>query len=127
VFWANLLISLLIILIEIGPVLSKLIMPVGPYDIALEKEELLQMAAYEGEIRKDKNERFEKRKVYHQKQKEMSEQLAEKLTQLQQKNIDIELDKWERGEWQPQDHRASMDEVVKKIKTQYQFKDEDML
>ncbi len=127
VFWANLLISLLIILIEIGPVLSKLIMPVGPYDIALAKEELLQMAVHEGEIRKDKNERFEKRKVFHQKQKEMSEQLAEKLTQLQQKNIDIELDKWERGEWQPQDHRASMDEVVKKIKTQYQFKDEDML
>lgn len=127
VFWANLLISLLIILIEIGPVLSKLIMPVGPYDIALAKEELLQMAAHEGEIRKDKNERFEKRKVFHQKQKEMSEQLAEKLTQLQQKNIDKELDKWERGEWQPEDHRASMDEVVKKIKTQYQFKDEDML
>ena len=127
VFWANLLISLLIILIEIGPVLSKLIMPVGPYDIALAKEELLQMAAHESEIRKDKNERFEKRKVFHQKQKEMSDQLAEKLTQLQQKNIDIELDKWERGEWQPQDHRASMDEVVKKIKTQYQFKDEDML
>lgn len=127
VFWANLLISLLIILIEIGPVLSKLIMPVGPYDIALAKEELLLMATHESEIRKDKNERFEKRKVFHQKQKEMTDQLAEKLTHLQQKNIDIELDKWERGEWQPQDHRASMDEVVKKIKTQYQFKDEDML
>ena len=126
-FWANLLISLLIILIETGPVLSKLIMPVGPYDIALAKEELLQMAAHENEIRKDKNDRFEKRKIFYQKQKEMSDQLAEKLTQLQQKNIDIELDKWERGEWQAQDHRASMDEVVKKIKSQYQFKDEDML
>ena len=60
VFWANLLISLLIILIEIGPILSKLIMPIGPYDIALAKEELLQMATHEGEIRKDKEERFEK-------------------------------------------------------------------
>lgn len=127
VFWASLLISMLIILIEIGPVLSKLIMPVGPYDIALAKEELLLMAGHEGEIRKDKEERFEKRKVFYQKQKEMSEQLAEKLTQLQQKNIDKELDKWERGEWQPEDHRASMDEVVKKIKSQYQFRDEDML
>jgi len=126
VFWANLLISLLIILIEIGPVLSKLIMPVGPYDIALAKEELLQMATHESEIRKDKEERFEKRKVFHQKQKEMSDQLVEKLTQLQQKNIDKELDKWERGEWQPIDHRASMDEVMKKIKTQYQFKEDDM-
>ena len=57
----------------------------------------------------------------------MSDQLAEKLTQLQQKNIDKELDKWERGEWQPHDHRASMDEVLKKIKSQYQFKEDDML
>jgi len=127
VFWASLLISMLIILIEIGPVLSKLIMPLGPYDIALAKEELLGMANEEGEIRKDKVERFERRKVYHEKQKEMSDQLAEKLTQLQQKNIDRELDKWERGEWKPEDHRASMDEVMRKIKSQYQFKEDDLL
>ena len=127
VFWASLLISMLIILIEIGPVLSKLMMPLGPYDIALAKEELLNMANEEGEIRKDRNERFEKRKVYREKQKEMSEQLAEKLTQLQQKNIDKELDKWERGEWKPEDHRASMDEVMRKIKSQYQFKEDDLL
>ena len=127
VFWASLLISMLIILIEIGPVLSKLMMPLGPYDIALAKEELLNMANEEGEIRKDRNERFEKRKVYREKQKEMSEQLAEKLTQLQQTNIDKELDKWERGEWKPEDHRASMDEVMRKIKSQYQFKEDDLL
>lgn len=127
VFWASLLISMLIILIEIGPVLSKLMMPLGPYDIALAKEELLNMANEEGEIRKDRNERFEKRKVYREKQKEMSDQLAEKLTQLQQKNIDRELDKWERGEWKPGDHRASMDEVMRKIKSQYQFKEDDLL
>jgi hypothetical protein len=127
VMWASLLISMLIILIEIGPVLSKLMMPLGPYDIALAKEELLHMANEEGEIRKDKVERFERRKVYHEKQKEMSETLAEKVVELQQKNIDKELDKWERGEWQPEDHRASMDEVMRKIKSQYQFKEEDLL
>ena len=127
VFWASLLISLLIILIEIGPVLSKLIMPLGPYDIALAKEELLNMANEEGEIRKDRNERFEKRRVYREKQKEMSDLLAEKLTQLQQKNIDKELDKWERGEWKPEDHRASMDEVMRKIKIQYHFKEDDLM
>jgi hypothetical protein len=127
VFWASWLISLLIILIEIGPVLSKLMMPLGPYDIALAKEELLHMANEEGEIRKDKVERFERRKVYHEKQKEMSDTLAEKVVQLQQKNIDRELDKWERGEWQPEDHRASMDEVMRKIKSQYQFKEDDLL
>ena len=54
VFWANLLISLLIILIETGPVLSKLIMSTGPYDLALAKMELLQMAASEDEIRREK-------------------------------------------------------------------------
>jgi len=127
VMWASLLISMLIILIEIGPVLSKLMMPLGPYDIALAKEELLHMANEEGEIRKDKVERFERRKVYYEKQKEMSETLAEKVVELQQKNIDKELDKWERGEWQPEDHRASMDEVMRKIKSQYQFKEEDLL
>lgn len=127
VFWASLLISMLIILIEIGPVLSKLMMPLGPYDIALAKEELLHMANEEGEIRKDKVERFERRKIYHEKQKEMSDTLAEKVVQLQQKNIDRELDKWERGEWQPEDHRASMDEVMRKIKSQYQFKEDDLL
>ena len=127
VFWASLLISMLIILIEIGPVLSKLMMPLGPYDIALAKEELLHMANEEGEIRKDKVERFERRKIYHEKQKEMSDTLAEKVVQLQQKNIDRELDKWERGEWKPEDHRASMDEVMRKIKSQYQFKEDDLL
>ena len=54
-------------------------------------------------------------------------QLVEKLTKLQQKHIDQELDKWERGEWNAKDHRASMDEVMRKIKEQYQFKDDDLL
>ena len=41
VLWASLLISMLIILIEIGPVLSKLMMPLGPYDIALGKRRIV--------------------------------------------------------------------------------------
>ncbi|HEV8283752.1 MAG TPA: DUF4407 domain-containing protein [Chitinophagaceae bacterium] len=127
VFWSCLLVSLLIILIEIGPVLSKLIMPIGPYDIALAKEELLQMAADENQIRADKEVLYEKKKVFYQKQKEMSDQLVDKLTEIQKKNIDKELDQWERGEWKPEDHRASMDEVMRKIKEQYQFKDENIL
>ena len=127
VFWSCLLISLLIILIEVGPILSKLIMPIGPYDIALAKEELLQMAADENHIRADKEIRNEKKKAFFQRQKEMSDQLVNKLTELQKKNIDKELDQWERGEWKPEDHRASMDEVMRKIKEQYQFKDENIL
>jgi len=127
VFWSCLLISMLIILIEIGPVLSKLIMPIGPYDIALAKEELLQMAADENHIRADKEVLYEKKKAFYQRQKEMSDQLVEKLTEIQKKNIDKELDQWERGEWKPEDHRASMDEVMRKIKEQYEFKNENIL
>ena len=127
VFWSCLLVSLLIILIEIGPVLSKLIMPIGPYDIALAKEELLQMATDENHIRAEKQVQHEKRKAFYQKQKEMSDQLVDKLAEIQKKNIDKELDQWERGEWKPEDHRASMDEVMRKIKEQYQVKDDGIL
>ncbi|HEU4574051.1 MAG TPA: DUF4407 domain-containing protein [Chitinophagaceae bacterium] len=127
VFWSSLLISLLIILIETGPVLAKLMMPLGPYDIALAKEELLQMADDENAIRKNKEILYEKKKSFFRKQKEMSEELVDKLTSLQRKHIDLELEKWERGEWNPKDHRASMDEVMRKIKEQYQFGEEDIL
>lgn len=127
VWWACTLISLLIILIETGPIIAKLIMPVGPYDIALAKEELMQMAASENEMRRDKDVSFEKQKIFYQKQKEMSEMLVKKLSTLQEKHINEELDKWERGEWSAKDHRASMDEVMRKIKEQYQVHDKDII
>lgn len=127
VFWTSLMISLLIILIEIGPILSKLIMPVGPYDIALAKEELVSMAAAENEMRKDKELTSEKKKAFYQKQKEVSDQLVDQMSALQKKHIDEELDKWERGEWNPRDHRSSMDEVMRKIKERYQLKEDDLL
>lgn len=127
VFWTTLLISLLIILIETGPVLSKLMMPVGPYDIALAKEELLHMAASENDIRQDKEIHYEKKKVFYQKQKEISDKLVSKLSSLQEKHINEELDKWERGEWSAKDHRASMDEVMRKIRDQYQLKEDGLL
>ena len=102
-------------------------MPLGPYDIALGKEELLLMASAENDIRKGKDNIYEKNKTFYKKQREMSDELVEKLTTLQRKNIDEELDKWERGEWNAKDHRASMDEVMRKIKEQYQFRDENLL
>lgn len=127
VWWTSTLLSLLIILIEIGPILSKLIMPIGPYDIALAKEELLQMAEDENSMRKSKEVMFEKRKAFYQKQKEMSDELVNKLAELQKKHVDIELDKWERGEWDPKDHRASMDEVMRKIKQKYNVNEDDLM
>jgi len=127
VFWTSILISLLIILIEVGPILSKMIMPVGPYDIALAKEELMSMAAAENEMRKDKELTSEKKKAFYQKQREVSDQLVDQMSALQKKHIDQELDKWERGEWNPKDHRSSMDEVMRKIKERYQLKEDDLL
>lgn len=127
VWWASMLISLLIILIETGPILAKLIMPVGPYDVALAKEELMKMASSENEMRRDKEVNHDKKKVFFTRQKEMSEMLVNKLTTLQEKNINEELEKWERGEWNPKDHRASMDEVMRKIKQQYELHDKDLI
>ncbi|MGV3529822.1 MAG: DUF4407 domain-containing protein [Flavisolibacter sp.] len=127
VWWSVLMISLLIILVETAPIVSKLIMPAGPYDIALAREELLQMAEDESGIRQSKEVVFEKRKAFYNKQRQMSDELSEKLAALQKKYIDQELDKWERGEWQPKDHKTSMDEVMKKIKRQYEVDERDML
>jgi hypothetical protein len=127
VFWTSFLLSLLIILIEVGPIISKLIMPMGPYDIALAKEELTSMAAAEEEMRRNKEMLVDKKNTWYKKQKEVSDQLVEKMTTLQQKHVDEELDKWERGDWNPRDHRASMDEVMRKIKERYQFNGEDLL
>ncbi|HEX7844682.1 MAG TPA: DUF4407 domain-containing protein [Chitinophagaceae bacterium] len=127
VWWACTLISLLIILIETGPIIAKLIMPVGPYDIALAKEELIQMAASENEMRRDKEVSYEKLRTFYTKQKEMSDMLVNKLSSLQEKHINEELDKWERGEWSAKDHRASMDEVMRKIKEQYNLHDKNLM
>lgn len=127
VFWATLMISLLIILIEIGPILAKLIMPLGPYDIALAKEELMQMSASENEMRRDKELTNEKKKNFYRRQREMSDDLTDKMTALQKKNIDEELEKWERGDWNPKDHRSSMDEVMRKLRERYKLNDDNLL
>jgi hypothetical protein len=127
VWWACALISLLIILIETGPIIAKLIMPLGPYDIALAREELVHMANSENEMRRDKEGSYEKQKIFYQKQKQMSDMLVNKLSHLQEKHINEELEKWERGEWSAKDHRASMDEVMRKIKEKYQVSDKDVL
>ena len=85
------------------------------------------MAAAENEMRKDKEVSFEKKKVFYTKQREMSEILVNKLSALQEKHINEELEKWERGDWNPKDHRASMDEVMRKIKEKYQLHDKDLM
>jgi hypothetical protein len=126
VFWANLLISLLIILIETGPILSKLIMSVGPYDLALASMELKQMAATEEEMRQDRELVHEKKKSILGKKKEMTVELLEQLSALQKKHVKEELDQWERGE-DKIPGRTPLEEITRRIRKRYDFREEDIL
>ena len=126
VFWATLFISLLIILIETGPILSKLIMHAGPYDVALARTELLQMAQSENDMRKDKQLLFDRLEGLYKRKKEMSDQMLDKLKALQRKHIDEEMDKWERGE-KTGTSRPPMNDLLRKIKEQYDIEEENVL
>lgn len=127
VYWTCLMLSLLIILIEIAPVLSKLIMQVGPYDIALAKEELLHMAESENNLRRDKSMVFDKMKNLYQKKKEVSDELVDQLTELQRKHIREELEKWEKGEAPEKNQKESMEDVIKRINEKYRYNEENLL
>jgi Domain of unknown function (DUF4407) len=126
VFWANLFISLLIILIETGPIISKLIMPVGPYDLALAKSELLQMAASENDMRKEKELTFDKLGKLYGKKAALSDELLNKFADLQKKHIDEELGRWERGE-RASVSKSPMNELARKIKEEYDFNEEHVM
>jgi hypothetical protein len=126
VFWANLLISLLIILIETGPILSKLIMSTGPYDLALARKELLQMAEEEDLMRREKELVQDKKQQINRQKKDISEDLTKKLAALQKKHIQEELDQWERGEDKfPQ--RQPLETIARRIRERYDFREEDIL
>jgi len=126
VFWADLFISLLIILIETGPILSKLIMNVGPYDLALAKTELMQMAASENEMRKDKQLFFDKMDALYKKKKEISDEMISKMGALQSKHINQEIEGWERGE-RNSNHKTALNELMKRIKDQYEYEEQNMI
>lgn len=126
VWWSNFMLSLLIILIEIGPVLSKLILNVGPYDVALAREELLAMAVSEQEMRTEKETLIEKQKLIAQKKKKISEELVEKITAMQQQQLDKDLEQWQKGE-PGTPKKESLDDVLSRSKEYYQYKDDSIL
>lgn len=115
VFWATLLISLLIILIETGPILSKLIMQAGPYDIALAEEELLSMAESENQIRKAKAGVFEKQKRYYSRQLDLSEEMLSQLNAVQKRKIMEAFEKWEKGEEDPK-HKVPLRDMLARLR-----------
>jgi hypothetical protein len=126
VYWANFFIFLLIIIIETGPILSKLIMPLGPYDLALAKTELMQMAATENEMRRDKELQSEKWDEMFRKKKELSQEMLSKFYDLQKKYMDDELGKWERGERNGMS-KQPMNDLAKKIKEQYDYEEKHVI
>ncbi len=123
VFWANLLISLLIILIETAPVLSKLIMTTGPYDLALAGVELKQMAESEEDMRRHRELMVEKKNGIYVQKKELTTELLEKLASLQKKHVQEEFDQWERGEDRIPG-RMALKELTKRMKQRYDFQEE---
>jgi len=125
VWWSSLCISLLIILIEIGPILSKLIMNVGPYDIALSQMELIQMARSENEMRRDKELLHDKMQLIFRHKKDITEDTLNKAKALQQKYIQSDLDKWEKGD-SPNKH-APLNNAMKDIKSKYDFEEENVI
>jgi hypothetical protein len=127
VFWANLLISLLIILIECGPVLSKLIMSTSPYDLALAKMELSQMAHSESEMRRDQELLLEKTKRVFEQKKKTTDELVDKISELQKKHIGEELEQWEKGEGRPVPARTALDKTIRDIKERYDYREEDII
>jgi hypothetical protein len=126
VFWAMLLISLLIILIETGPILSKLIMNTGPYDLALASLELKQMAAAEEDMRHDRDLLVDRQQAIRSQRKERTDELLAQLTGLQKKHIQEELDQWERGE-DKIPPRMPLEDITRRIRQRYRFREEDVI
>ena len=125
VLWAMLLISLLIILIETGPILSKLIMNTGPYDLALAGMELRQMAAAEEDMRQDR-ELVMNAEGHPQPEEGANRRALQKLTALQKKHIQEELDQWERGE-DKIPPRMPLEDLTRRIRQRYHFREDDVI
>ena len=126
VFWATIFISLLIILIEVGPVLSKLIMPLGPYDVALAKHELVHMSESETEMRADKALVQDRMRDIIEQKKSVSKEMTDKVIGLQKKYIDEEFDNWEKNTWK-KNSGPRLGDVVNDLKDSLGFDEKKIL
>jgi len=84
------------------------------------------MAASENEMRRDKQLSFDKQEGLYKKKKEMSDEMIDKLTALQNKHINEEIEQWERGE-KPVNNKKALNELAKKLKEQYDFEEENII
>jgi uncharacterized protein YjcR len=102
-------------------------MSVGPYDVALAKTELLQMATSENEMRRDKQLIFDKLDGIYKNKKEMSDEVMEQVRASQQKDIKETFSKWESGASLHENRKAPMDSLIKNIKQQFDYQEEDVI
>ena len=86
----------------------------------------MQMAASENEMRRDKQLLFDKQEGLYKKKKEMSDEMLDKLSAMQSKHINQEIEQWERGE-RPGNNKRALNELAKKLKEQYDFEEENVI
>jgi hypothetical protein len=125
-WWATLMVSLLIILIEVGPILSKLIMPLGPYDMALAQTELMQMARSDREMVKDKALLQDKLDRIYAHKKEVSQELLDQVKELQRKKIKQDLADWDQGQFKAKSQQP-LDDVMTYLQKQYGYEEDAVL
>jgi len=126
VFWTSVLLSLLIILIEIGPVLSKLIMQAGPYDVALAEQELTKMAETENDMRREKSTRFDKSRGVYENRNAISSELLGKLTDVQKRHIQQEVEHWENGTTSKK-RQETLDQLLRRLQEEISISENNLL
>jgi len=126
VFWTSVMLSLLIILIETGPILSKLIMQAGPYDVALAEQELTKMAETENEMRREKSTRFDKNRKVYDNRSEISSELLGKLTDVQKKYIQEEIEHWEKGT-SSKKRAETLDQLIRRLQEDISISEQNLL
>jgi hypothetical protein len=77
-------------------------------------------------MRRDKQLVIDKLDTYYKRKKEMSEEMNEKIAALQRRHIDDDIERWQRGE-RYGNGRAGMNELMKKLKDQYEVQEENVL
>jgi Domain of unknown function (DUF4407) len=116
VYWTALLITLLIIIIEILPILSKLIIQIGPYDVAIGRMDKEKMSILEDGL----EEIYKKRK---ESRKEISNLILDRITIFQKTGIKNDLDDWENDKFDKRKHgkRTPINDLLRALKELYDY------
>ncbi|ULQ57524.1 DUF4407 domain-containing protein [Flavihumibacter rivuli] len=123
VFWSNLFISLLIILLETAPIIAKMMLPVGPYDIALAQEELVPMSRLENTLEEEQQRTRKFSSLYRKQQAEMDEALLQQTRKMHQDYTDRKIRDWEEGKWE-RGGEAPLTDLIRDIRRHHEADEE---